>query len=333
MPVVTLRKEKKFDCRPNQTLLDAAGAHQILLEHSCRTGQCGACRARVISGCTDALLTEASLTADQRAAGFILTCCRTATTEVTLDIEDLGNLAVIRRKTLPCRIDALARLTEDIIEVVLRTPPTSRLDYFPGQHIEVIAKDGLRRSYSLANAPRDDGRLSLLIRRFPDGEMSRYWFEEARTNDLLRLEGPLGTFFLRPTTASHLLLLATGTGIAPIRAMLEQLAANHSAHTYEQIHLYWGVRSERELHWSPDYPQLPLGFKPVLSRDPLAARTDKPYVQDVAIGDNLDLKNAVAYACGSAAMIESAREALVEAGLKLDHFHSDAFLASNTKTS
>src|SRR5690606_778496 len=119
----------------------------------------------------------------------ILTCCRTAVTDITLDIEDLGELGNIETKTLPCRIDSLALLADDVIEVTLRTPPASRLAYLPGQYIDVIGKDGLRRSYSVANAPRDDGKIALQIRKVPNGEMSRYWFDEARANDLLRLEG------------------------------------------------------------------------------------------------------------------------------------------------
>lgn len=325
---VKLSNTKTFDCQPKQTLLEAARAQRIALEHSCRSGRCGVCKARVIDGTTKLIKTEESLTADEQTAGFILTCCSTAVSDIALDIEDLGELGTIETKTLPCRIDSLSRLTDDVIEVTLRTPPTSRLAYLPGQYIDVIGKGGLRRSYSVANAPRDDGKLTLQIRKVPNGEMSRYWFDEAKANDLLRLEGPLGTFCLRPSPASQLVLLATGTGIAPIRAMLEHLAANPTANTYRQIHVYWGGRTAQDLYWTPGYPALPLRFVPVLSRSPDSAGT-KGYVQDAALADGIDLEDAVVYACGSESMIASAKTKLIAAGLNHKHFHSDAFVSSN----
>lgn len=328
MPKVRLFNSKSFDCQPEQTLLEAARAQGIALEHSCRTGRCGVCKAQVLGGTTNTIKVEESLSAEEQAAGFILTCCRTAVTDVSLDIEDLGELGNIETKTLPCRIDSLSRLTDDVIEVTLRTPPTSRLTYLPGQYIDVIGKDGLRRSYSVANAPRGDGKLTLQIRKVPNGEMSRYWFDEAKANDLLRLEGPLGTFCLRPSQASQLVLLATGTGIAPIRAMLEQLAANPAANTYRQMHVYWGGRTEKDLYWAPDYPALPVRFVPVLSRSPDSAGA-KGYVQEAALADGIDLEDAVVYACGSESMIASAKSTLVAAGLNPKNFHSDAFVSSN----
>ena len=328
MPAVALSNAKVFSCSSEQTLLEAARAHGLALEHSCRTGRCGACKAQVLVGVTSATKDEESLTEDERTAGFILTCCRTAVTDVQLDIEDLGDLANIETKTHPCRIDSLMLLSDDVIEVTLRTPPNSRLVYLPGQYIDVIGKDGLRRSYSVANAPRDDGRITLQIRKVPNGEMSRYWFDEAKANDLLRLEGPLGTFCLRPSQASHLVLLATGTGIAPIRAMLEQLATHPSLNTYRQIHVYWGGRTEKDLYWIPEYPTLSLRFVRVLSRSPDSAGS-KGYVQDAALANGIHFQDAVVYACGSESMIASARSKLVASGLRPKHFHSDAFVSSN----
>ena len=328
MPTITLSNARTFDCQPEQTLLEAARTQGVALEHSCRTGRCGSCKTQVLDGVTAPVKAEESLSADEQAAGFILTCCRAAITNVTLDIEDLGELGNIETRTLPCRIDSLSLITDDVIEVTLRTPPTSHLTYLPGQYIDVIGKGGLRRSYSIANAPRDDGKLTLQIRKVPNGEMSHYWFDEAKANDLLRLEGPLGTFCLRPSQASQLVLLATGTGIAPIRAMLEQLAANPASNTYRQIHVYWGGRTEKDLYWTADYPALPLRFVPALSRSPDSAGA-KGYVQDVALADGIDLKNAVVYACGSESMITSAKSKLVAAGLNPKNFHSDAFVSSN----
>ena len=329
MATVTLCNGTTFECQPEQTLLDAARIRGIAIEHSCRTGRCGVCKARVISGNTHLLKPELSLTDEESAGDYILTCCRTAETDTELDIEDLGALGKLQIRTLPCRIEALQRLSADVIEVILRMPPTRTLEYLAGQYIEVIGKDGLRRSYSIANAPQQDGQISLHIRKVASGQMSRYWYGEARINDLLRMEGPLGTFSLRSNAQSQLILLATGTGIAPIKALLEQLATNPEQNTYANIRLYWGGRTEHDIYWKPDFPSLAVNFTPVLSRANSDWRGGIGYVQQVILDDGVNLDDAVIYACGSEAMIHSAQELLVQHGLSRKNFYSDAFLGAN----
>ena len=139
--------------------------------------------------------------------------------------------------------------------LLLRLPPTSALEFLPGQYIEVIGAEGLRRSYSIANAPRADKQIELHIREVPDGAMSRYWFREAKLNDLLRLRGPLGTFFLRGQAGKHLVLLATGTGIAPVKAILEGLSAMPADAQPRSVTVYWGCRGPEDHYWQP--PELP----------------------------------------------------------------------------
>lgn len=247
-------------------MLESARSQGIALEHSCRTGRCGICKARVTEGATSAIKPEESLTEQEKSEGVILTCCRSATSDLQLNIEDLGELGQLQVRTLPCRISDIHHLSSDVIEVVLRTPPNSRFDYLAGQYVDMTGKDGLRRSYSIANAPREDGKVTLQIRKVENGQMSHYWFNEAKSNDLLRLEGPLGTFCLRKTKASTLILLATGTGIAPLKAILEQLSASPHPNPYSQIHIYWGGRTERDLYWLPDFPDIQFHYTPVLSR-------------------------------------------------------------------
>lgn len=325
---VTLANGNVFNAEAKQTILEAAVQQGIALEYSCRTGRCGVCKTKVLYGETETIKPEESLDEQEKSVGFILTCCRAASTDIQLDIEDLGELGGIQVKTLPCRIDKLQLLSSDVIEVTLRTPPSGRLEYLPGQYVDMIGKDGLRRSYSLSNAPREDGKITLQIRKVHGGQMSHYWFSEAQLNDLLRMEGPLGTFCLRKIRASHLILLATGTGIAPIKAILEQLSTEPTLHAYREVYLYWGGRVEQDLYWQPNFPDLPLNYTPVLSRSN-QWQGRKGHVQDVAIADGLDFKNAVVYACGSEAMIHSAQEQLIAAGVSKKHFYADAFVSSN----
>ncbi len=260
--------------------------------------------------------------------GFILTCCRSATTDVQLDIESLESLGGLKAKILPCRINQIHLLADDVIAVTLRTPPSSFLEYLPGQYVNVIGEDGIRRSYSIANAPRDDGTVTLQIRKVEAGQMSDYWFNRARANDLLRIEGPLGTFCLRKTKASTLILLATGTGIAPLKAILEQLSASPRLNTYNSIHLYWGGRTEQDLYWRPEFSDLQVHYIPVLSRSP-EWKGLTGYVQQAALSNDLDLGDAVVYACGSEAMIHDARTQFISAGLAANQFYYESFVSSD----
>lgn len=329
MPTITLDNKKQFSVKGEETLLEAAKASNLVLEHSCRTGRCGACKAKVISGTTRVLKTEEGLSVQDRDDGLILTCCRTAESDVVLDIEDLGHLANIETKNLPCRIDSLERLTSNIIKVVLRLPPHSGFDFLPGQYIDIIGKSGIRRSYSMANAPDVGGKLELHIRMVEQGIMSKYWFTEAKVNDLLRLEGPLGTFFLRETTATNIVFVATGTGIAPVKSMLEAMTKKPDAFTGKKIHIYWGGRTAEDIYWKPDVKNMAMSFHPILSRPDAYWGGRSGYVQNAVIDDQISLDDAVVLACGSSDMILAMQQMLVEQGLDLHNFYSDAFISSN----
>ncbi|USW02762.1 FAD-binding oxidoreductase [Pseudomonas pergaminensis] len=329
MSTITLSNQKAFFCESGVTILDSAKKHGVTLEYSCRSGRCGICKAHAIGETEVIRHDESVLSADELASGYILTCCRTALSDVCLDIEDLSQFADINSKTLPCRVDSFKRLADDVVEVVLRLPPKDPLNYLPGQYVDIIGKEGIRRSYSIANAPREDGKLQLHIRRVVDGVMSRYWFEDLGNNDLLRLEGPRGTFALRNTLPTNLIFLATGTGIAPVKAILEQLKADPGRVANKRIWVYWGGRHAPDIYWNPEFDSLVINFIPVLSRPDGSWSGRTGYVQDVLEYDGVDLANSVVYACGSEHMIHSAKEKLVTLGLPHKNFYSDAFVSSN----
>lgn len=327
MHAITTSSGRSFEALPAELLLDAALRQGVVLDYSCRTGRCSSCKARVRSGETAALHDEFGLSAEDKAHGFILTCVRQARGPVELEIEDLGDIVLPEAKTLPCRIQSIERLSHDVVHVVLRLPPTSTLDFFPGQYIDVIGADGLRRSYSIANASRADKQIELHIREVPDGAMSRYWFQQAKVDDLLRLRGPLGTFFLRGQAGKDLVLLATGTGIAPVKAILEGLSAMPADAQPRSMTVYWGGRHREDLYWQP--PEMEgLRFVPVLSRADGDWTGARGHVQDVMLRYRASLADTLVYACGSDAMIHGAQAKLHAAGLPEQHFHSDAFVCS-----
>lgn len=324
---ITISSGKTYNAQSEESLLDAALRQHVVLDYSCRTGRCSSCKGRVVSGETVAMQDELGLSAEERSQGFILTCVRRACSPVALEVDDLGDVVLPEAKTIPCRIQSLELLSHDVLRVMLRLPPNSALEFLPGQYIDIIAAGGLRRSYSLANAPRQDKQIELHIRAVPDGEMSRYWFSEAKANDLLRLRGPLGTFFLREQTGKHLVLLATGTGIAPVKAILEGLSTLAEEVQPSSVTVYWGGRQRADLYWQlPDLPRL--RFVPVLSRADEGWTGARGHVQDVLLNDSPDLPTTLVYACGSDAMIHGAQSLLRAAGLPDRHFHSDAFVCS-----
>lgn len=330
MHTVTITSGKTFAAQEGEALLDAALRQQVVLDYSCRTGRCSSCKGRVRAGVTEARHDEIGLSAAELEQGFILTCVRHAKGPVELEIDDLGDIVMPEAKTLPCRIQSLDRLSADVVRVVLRLPPGSPLTFLPGQYIDVIGSEGLRRSYSVANAPREDKTLELHIREVPNGEMSQYWFGGAKANDLLRLRGPLGTFFLREQAGMDLVLLATGTGIAPVKAILEGLAFLDEAARPNSVTVYWGGRHPEDLYWTPpDRPDL--RFVPVLSRAGPQWTGARGYIQQALLSDlgpSPDVSRLRVYACGSDTMIHSAQERLRAAGLPDRHFHSDAFVCS-----
>lgn len=324
---VTLRNGRSFEADAAQTLLDTARGAGVALEYSCRTGRCGICKAGVVAGQTRVLREEEALTPDERQAGVILTCCRAAAGDVVLDVEDLGRLAGVETRTLPCRIDTLERVAEDIVRVSLRTPPSGRLQFLPGQYVDVI-RGAVRRSYSVGNAPRDDGRLELLVRRYAGGELSRYWFEQAAPDDLLRLEGPFGTFFLRDDGPRDLVFLATGTGIAPVKALVEELAHDAARRSLHRVRVYWGNREPASFVWHPQAGDVNT-FERAISGGDSDWTGRRGYVHDMLFEDGFDPIDSAVYACGSTAMIAAARTRCLAAGLPAGRFFSDAFVSSS----
>lgn len=326
MPIVRVSSGRSFDAQAEETVLDAALRSGITLPYSCRTGRCGSCKGVVCQGTTLPLHDELELTDAEKAGGWVLTCVRTATSDVELAIEDLGDVQLATPRTWPCRVQAIERLSHDVMRVALRLPPAADFRFEPGQYVDVIGRGGLRRSYSIASTPSAGQAIELHIRQVPGGAMSDYWFSHAKPNDLLRLHGPLGTFFIRESSGLDLVFLATGTGLAPIKSMLESLAQRPA--TPRSVRLYWGGRIPADFYWDAAHAGNALRFVPVLSRAASDWNGVRGHVQDALLSDGCDWDRTAVYACGSEAMIHSARERLLSAGLPMRRFHSDAFVSS-----
>lgn len=326
---VKLTKGRMFEARVDESLLDAAARSGINLSYSCKTGRCSSCKCKLLSGETSLIREELGLNSEEKAEGWILSCVRSAVTDISLEADDLGGFLLPEAKTLPCRIDKINFLAPDIVRVFLRFPPNAVFEFLPGQYVDVIGVDGVRRSYSLANSDFQEKQLELHIRKVDGGAMSNYWFEQAKPNDLLRICGPLGTFFVRETKGVDLVFLATGTGIAPVKSILESIRKMEQNLQPKSIRVFWGGRTIQDLYL--DFSDVVEKYKytPVLSRAEEEWTGAKGYVQNILLQSDCDLEKSVVYACGSNAMIHSAKNALTKAGLLGENFYSDAFVSSN----
>lgn len=328
MPVVVLESGTSFSAEAGVPILDAATQAHVALPYSCKTGRCSTCKCKVTSGRTTALYPESGLTEKEKAEGWILSCVRTADTDVVVEVDDLIGIDLPTVKTWPCKINHIERLAPDVIQVLLRLPPSAEFNFIPGQYVDAIGPNGIRRSYSLANASFIEKVLELHIRSVEGGSMSNYWFNQAKVGDLLRINGPLGTFFLRDSSNLDLYFLATGTGIAPIKAMLESIGREEQVKTQNSVTVFWGGRHSEDFYW--EIASIPGNhtFIPVHSRPDKKWSGATGYVQDVLLDLGHDMKSAAVYACGSDAMIRSAKTRLVDAGLSPKRFYSDAFVRS-----
>jgi CDP-4-dehydro-6-deoxyglucose reductase len=323
--------DHSFTCDDGETVLAAATRADLMIPYGCRNGACGTCKSRILSGEVDYGVHQAStLTDSEKKQGLALLCVARPKTDLVVEVREVRRAGDIRIRKLPCRIERIVKAAPDVAIVSLKLPANERLQYLAGQYLDILLKDGRRRSFSIATAPEDDALLDLHIRHVPNGFFSGQLFNEFKGREILRFEGPFGTFFLREESDKPIILVAGGTGFAPIKATIEH-ALHH--HIKRPMVLYWGVRSLVDLY----LPNLPgewqkahrdFTFIPVLS-DPLPqdhwpGRTG--FVHKAVMADFPDLSGYQVYACGGPAMIDAARREFTEQRkLPPEEFFADSF--------
>jgi CDP-4-dehydro-6-deoxyglucose reductase len=327
---ITLKNNKTFVCDEITTIFEAAKANGIALEHSCLTARCRSCLVKIIEGTTKDKLDDLVLSMDEKEKNYTLSCNAIPTSDISMDVEDMGNVILYDKKIVPAKIQSIKKLTDDVIKVSLRLPPNANLKYNSGQYVNLI-KGNLKRSYSVANAFKEKTSLEFFIKKYEKGLMSQYWFEEAKENDLLRMEGPLGSFFLRESNYENIIFLATGTGIAPIKAILENIQESASDFKHKKFWVFVGARYKEDLFWEPNFENknIEVNYIPVLSRQKEDWFGDQGYVQDAVLRSTIDLELTQVYACGSNEMIQAAKEVFIKNRLSESNFFSDAFVETN----
>ncbi|MBU2806330.1 CDP-6-deoxy-delta-3,4-glucoseen reductase [Acidithiobacillus ferridurans] len=326
----------EMDCDRDETILEAALRHGFHIPYGCRNGTCATCKGRILSGEVDyGKVEEKILSAAEKDAGLALFCQAMPLSDVTIEVREIGATKDIQIKTLPSRVARMVDLAPDVRAVFLKIPTTERLQFLPGQYIDILLKDGGRRGFSLANIPGEDALLELHIKRVPGGVFTGHVFSAMKEKDILRFEGPLGTFFIRQESTRPLLMVATGTGFAPIKAMLESLFAQGCI---RPIYFYWGVRHPEDFYyqdllreWQARHDHFQVTR--IVSRPDASWSGATGYVTAQVIHDFPDASLLDAYICGHPDMVFSLSAALQGAGLNPEHIYADAFVFAKAKTS
>jgi len=319
----------RFPVESGETVLEAALRHGIGLPYGCRNGACGSCVATLESGSVYYPKGGPEALDGENVTGKLILCQAHPQSDLVISVREVLAENDISIKTLPCRAEQLERLSHDVMLVRLKLPEAERLQFLAGQYIEFILKDGRRRAFSIANAPHHDEYLEMHIRHVPGGSFTGHVFDEMRGRALLRIEGPLGSFYLREDSRRPVLMMAGGTGFAPLKGMLE-----HAFYIGldRPMHLFWGVRAKRDLYmdeipreWEKKYPNFT--FTPVLSEPEPGDRWQGATgpVHEMLMTRYPDLSDFDIYMSGPPAMIETAAPAFVAHGAHLDHIYSDAF--------
>jgi CDP-4-dehydro-6-deoxyglucose reductase, E3 len=317
-----------------QAVLDAALAAGLNLPHSCKSGHCGSCRARLVGGETRYPNGRPlGITALEEAGGQVLLCQARPLSDLTVEVRLVASVSEVEIKTLPCRIAQLTPLAPDVMQVMLRLPTVEHLRFQAGQYLDVLLEGGRRRSFSIASPPHDSGLLELHVRRVSGGGFTQRLFGNGAgaaltVGSLLRIEGPIGQFSYR-AGSGPLAMVAGGTGFAPLKSMLRHILETGIR---RDIHFYWGARhaadvyeEARVLEWAGRHPQL--AFTAVLSEASVAERRHHRagWVHEAVLADHANLSAFEVYAAGPPAMIEAMREVFPRHGLPSERLYFDSF--------
>ena len=340
LPITVQPSGRSFEAQPGETILGAAIRVGVGLPYGCKDGACGSCKCRKIEGTVvHGAHQEKALSAEEEAAGWVLTCCGVAQTPVVLESRQVTDESAYPIKKLPVRVAALQKASHDVMQIRLQLPAADTFRYHAGQYIEFILRDGARRAYSMANAPHTQEAapgVELHIRHMPGGRFTDHVFATMVEKEILRVEGPFGSFFLREDSDKPIVLLASGTGFAPVKALIEHM--RHKGFTRPTT-LYWGGRRPGDLYmdaWVREQAAaLPwLRYVPVVSdaapEDAWTGRTG--FVHQAVLQDFADLSGHQVYACGAPIVVDSARAAYTaQRGLPPEEFYADAFTSEADK--
>jgi len=338
--VNVLPSGRSFSANEGEPMLAAAIRQGIGLPYGCKDGACGSCKCKMLEGqVTHGAHQLKALSAEEEAAGFVLTCCGVAHSDVVLESRQVTDESAFPIRKMPVRVTSLVRASPDVMVVRLQLPASDTMKYHAGQYVEFLLRDGDRRSYSMANAPYtqlETPGIELHIRHMPGGKFTDHVFAAMKEKEIQRVEGPYGSFFLREDSAKPIVMVASGTGFAPLKAIIEHMQFKHIV---RPAVLYWGGRRPIDLYMTDwieaRVAEMPnLRYVPVVSdalpEDGWRGRTG--FVHQAVLEDFADLSGYQVYTCGAPIVVESAQRDFTKlAGLPTEEFFADAFTTEADK--
>ena len=330
---------RTFTANADEALLAAAIRQGIGLPYGCKDGACGSCKCKKLEGTiTQGTHQLKALTQEEAENGFILTCCAVALSDVVIESRQVTDESAFPVKKMPVRVNSLVKISHDVMVLRLQLPAADLFKYHAGQYVEFLLRDGDRRAYSMGNAPHtqtESPGVDLHIRHMPGGKFTDHVFSAMKEKEILRIEGPFGSFYLREDSDKPMVLLASGTGFAPIKAIIEHL--QFKGITRPAV-LYWGGRRPADLYMHDwvlgKLAEMPnLRYVPVISdalpEDAWTGRTG--FVHNAVLQDLADLSAHQVYACGAPIVVDSAQAAYIAAGLPAEEFYADSFVTEKDK--
>ncbi|NOR18719.1 MAG: 2Fe-2S iron-sulfur cluster binding domain-containing protein [Xanthomonadales bacterium] len=319
-----------FNVNEGESILTAALRQSVMLPYSCKNGTCGSCKGVVESGEVHyPFHPPMALSREDMAEGCALLCQAEPIEDLVIRVREIEAVRDIQVRKMPARVIEKTLLTAEVMRIKIKLPNAQRLQFLAGQYLDILLPEGKRRAFSIASAPHSEDVLELHIRHIDGGGFTGWVFEEMKDRDILRLEGPQGTFFIRnDKTERPTILMGGGTGFAPLKSMIEDLLAHHDT---RPLHLFWGVRNHAELYmheqarqWAEQHEHIQ--YSTALSEPKDGEQANfTGFVHEAVLHQFPDLSTHDIYMSGPPAMIDVSRTAFLAHGAEKRRIFFDSF--------